>query len=485
MKEGFTFDEDLLLEEDDENVEDLRDDLESTKQLLELEVRSKKLLEKDNKKLQAEVEKLRAEFHKLARAGAPAATSTDHNDDAEQVMTPEQARRNSVVAHNRQNMMRLISESESSANVNQMLNGGENNNNNNDEEEGGGEDGEEVITATPSRPPPQRFSPHPVVYVPPATENELIESMKEEVDEARKLAEEWEQRYKDMQRQMVDIDGPTGRKTSGYDDGRRLSINNDPSLASGRNLHRMTSSTGPSMMEEPEQFNGEGDEEDWMQRRELHSLHNRLKTLGDKREVVFRERKLLTERIDTIVGSIGQELEARKKLRKDLQEMNEAFKNEIAEMEAEERTAAELEECYYSDDEDLVVSKPNRRRSQTADDDDEDEDSLPNSEEEDVDETLEDILKLAEDDDSEEDPAHDLFEHYPESEDEEDDSDLEKQVTSTTARVKRHDEKLQTMRKSNFMLKSKIDRLYDILQMQREKHRDLKQELTRMLADIQ
>ena len=41
------------------------------------------------------------------------------------------------------------------------------------------------------------------------------------------------------------------------------------------------------------------------------------------------------------------------------------------------------------------------------------------------------------------------------------------------------------MRKSNFMLKSKIDRLFDILQMQREKHRDIKQELARMLADIQ
>jgi hypothetical protein len=41
------------------------------------------------------------------------------------------------------------------------------------------------------------------------------------------------------------------------------------------------------------------------------------------------------------------------------------------------------------------------------------------------------------------------------------------------------------MRKSNFMLKAKIDRLYDLLQMQKEKHHDLRLELTRMLADIQ
>jgi len=31
-----------------------------------------------------------------------------------------------------------------------------------------------------------------------------------------------------------------------------------------------------------------------------------------------------------------------------VKEMNEAFKEEIAEMESEARTAQELEECYYS-----------------------------------------------------------------------------------------------------------------------------------------
>jgi hypothetical protein len=31
--------------------------------------------------------------------------------------------------------------------------------------------------------------------------------------------------------------------------------------------------------------------------------------------------------------------------------MNEAFKREIADMVSQERTAAELEECYFSDDE--------------------------------------------------------------------------------------------------------------------------------------
>jgi chaperonin cofactor prefoldin len=47
-----------------EDVDKLRDDLESTKQLLELEVRSKALLEKDNKRMQSELEKMRNELAK-------------------------------------------------------------------------------------------------------------------------------------------------------------------------------------------------------------------------------------------------------------------------------------------------------------------------------------------------------------------------------------------------------------------------------------
>ena len=42
--------------------------------------------------------------------------------------------------------------------------------------------------------------------------------------------------------------------------------------------------------------------------------------------------------------------------------MNEAFKEELADMEANERTARELEECYFSDEEDLVVNPAARTR---------------------------------------------------------------------------------------------------------------------------
>ena len=89
-KKGFSFGDDGLDMDEMEDVSKIRDDLESTKQLLELEVfphtvsitflqqrilfqvRSKSLLEKDNKKLQAEIERLKEEFQKMQEGGQPA-----------------------------------------------------------------------------------------------------------------------------------------------------------------------------------------------------------------------------------------------------------------------------------------------------------------------------------------------------------------------------------------------------------------------------
>ena len=265
-------------------------------------------------------------------------------------------------------------------------------------------------------------------------------------------------------------------------DGKRTSLTGADIPPS---LQRMVSNTD-TVAEEPGE---EEDEGTWMQKRELHQQIQKFRSIADKREVVQRERKLLQDRVDTIVGQIGKEMEARKKLRKEVNEMNEAFKEEILDMESEEITAKELEECYFSDDEELVVNQYGRQASKNQAK--KEEDSEEEEEEGNVEETLDDIIKLAEEDeDGEEDPGHHLFDAYPESEDDEDggaaaENDFEKQIEQVNGKIERHGQYLGLMRKSNFMLKSKIDRLYDILQMQREQHHDLKQELARMLADIQ
>ena len=103
-----------------------------------------------------------------------------------------------------------------------------------------------------------------------------------------------------------------------------------------------------------------------------------------------------------IFKGIEVEMEARKRLRKEIKDMNEAFKREIYDMQAEERTAAELEECYFSDD-DLVPNKANMLAHENGEDGD-DNDEFDEFEEEEVEETLDDIITAAEDED-EEDPG--------------------------------------------------------------------------------
>merc|ERR1712088_324012 len=204
--------------------------------------------------------------------------------------------------------------------------------------------------------------------------------------------------------------------------------------------------------------------------------NNKLRNVRDKRQMVMQERQLLQERIETLVGSIGNEVESRRGLRKEINEMNEAFKEEIMDMAREQKAANELEDCYFSDDEELVVNTHKR------DDLDEDEDSV------------EDIIKEAEEDEYNtevDDAGADLFDNYPESDEEDFDENLIQEDDydsvrdSINKRVERHADNVQLMRKSNYRMKAKIDRLYDILQLQKEKHHDLRQELTRMLADIQ
>ena len=43
-----------------------------------------------------------------------------------------------------------------------------------------------------------------------------------------------------------------------------------------------------------------------MLKREIHTLNHKLRNIKDKREIVVRERQLLQERIDTLIGSIGK-----------------------------------------------------------------------------------------------------------------------------------------------------------------------------------
>jgi len=439
-KKGFSFGDDGLDMDEMEDVSKIRDDLESTKQLLELEVRSKSLLEKDNKKLQAEIERLKEEFQKMQEGGQPAPEIMNSILSVRKDSVSKEGRR-------RKSSVATVVEVEEDNTTDEE---------NKTEKPAAPQKSEEVI--------------------------EEMEELKEEVDEARKLAEEWEAKYKEMQRQMslLEEGTPFGKKNSatGFEKPvlqRGVSTNSAEGATDDGTTDKRTSQNFSEM----EVTAGD----DWMQKREVQQVRAKLKNMKDKKEMIVRERFLLTERVDSLKDSIAIEYEARKKLKKDVKDMNAAFKEEMEDMELDE-DANDLDDCYYENEDDLVI---NSHRKKKMDDDDMDE-YAEFGEDDDLEESVEEIIKTAEEsEEMEVDPGEDLFNKLKEEvvEVELEDMAHEKQLELLNKRVEEETEKVQTMRKSNFSVKAKIDILYDLLQTQKEKHYDLKQELNRMLSDIQ
>ena len=135
---------------------------------------------------------------------------------------------------------------------------------------------------------------------------EEIDELKEEAEEARKLAEEWESKFKEMQKQMELIDSHGGMLS------KKTSTVERPSF------QRMVSTASSDGLEDIIAVNGDN-EDDWMQKREIVQLQSKLKNTGDKKEIIVRERNLLNERIENLKESIAKEFEARKTLKKDIE----------------------------------------------------------------------------------------------------------------------------------------------------------------------
>jgi hypothetical protein len=263
FKSSISMEEPNFDDDDAEDMVKLRDDLESTKQLLELEVRSKKLLEKDNKRLAQELEKLKFEMTtNKSSTTANVNGNADFNEgsnnnnatanDAEMSSsggTNRNSRKNSSVTAKRHSVIRLLSESENK-DTEQEINSILNCNSTNAEKE-------ELDEVDESTELDLNFD----------EEIAEIDEMREEVDEARKLAEEWETKYKDMQRQMSELESSRHKKHSivlesaGFD---------------------FSSSIQYPVASEYEENDDDGDYA-WMLKREIHTLNHKLRNIKDKR----------------------------------------------------------------------------------------------------------------------------------------------------------------------------------------------------------
>merc|ERR1712130_87599 len=107
---------------------------------------------------------------------------------------------------------------------------------------------------------------------------EEMEELKDEVDEARKLAEEWEAKYKEMQRQMslLEEGTPFGKKnsTTGFEKPvlqRGLSTTSSDGAAEDGTDKRTSQNFSET----------EATGDDWMQKREVQQLRAKLKNVKD------------------------------------------------------------------------------------------------------------------------------------------------------------------------------------------------------------
>ena len=310
---------------------------------------------------------------------------------------------------------------------------------------------------------------------------EEIDELKEEAEEAKRLAEEWEAKYKEMQRQMEMCDGGMfSKKTSTADRPslqRMQSTNSDGAEDLANNRASMA-------------LGDENDDNDWMQKREISQLQLKLRNMKDKKEIIVRERKFLNERIDNLKESIAAEFEARKTLKKDIRDMNSAFMEEMDDMEHDDQIKKSLEDCWY-DESDLVDNPYAKKEAEEEEDEEADEFADLMEKDDDMEENIEEILQSAEEcEELEDDTGARLFDKIlnneeSDNEDEEPEADnYNKMSEYLNKKIEHQQENVKLMRQSNFGLKSKIDILYDILQTQKEKHYDLKQELNRMLSDV-
>ena len=433
---GFSFGDDDNVGEL-EDLDKMKDDLEATKQLLELEVRSKALLEKDNKRLQQEIERLKVEFANVKSSSADGQPAPP--DILNNILTRE--RKESISKERRDSVI----EKRKSLADNQIS---------------------DIIASSQ----PTKLIAEEV----PEEVQEEIDELKEEAEEAKKLAEEWEAKYKDMQKQMELLDG--GGMFS-----KKTSTAEKPTI-----FQRMQSTNSEG--EDLAALATDEDDSDWMQKRELAQLQSKIKNMRDKKEIIVKERNFLNERIENLKDCIAKEFEARKTLKKDIRDMNAAFTEEMAEIDHDLQVKKDLEDCAY-DESDLVVN-PYAKKIEEVDEVDE-EFAAYLEKDDDLEEDIDEILRSAEEyEDFEEDVGADLFDKFKKNEesdieDEEPEaSDYPKLSEYLTKKIEHENERVKLMRQSNFGLKSKIDILYDILQTQKEKHYDLKQELNRMLSDV-
>nr|CAI5859421.1 unnamed protein product [Callosobruchus analis] len=358
MKKGHMIE--ILPDEIDEmdDIDKVRDDLQSTKQMLALELRNKEAQERENKRLLARIQNLEAELEKEK------SMRSDKNGKASST-----------------------------------------------------------------------------------ADDKVIQSLKKEVEEARKTTKDLEKKYsavaeeldsskslaEDLRRQNSALEKKLQEALSG----KRLSL-------SDRKASQNTNEEDEDLEEdEPEEDSGGEDTEEKRRKRslkELKVLRRRLQNLKNKEDNAKKERGALKEIIKKHQQAMKEEKKKYKQLKKEVDKM-----------------AALMKDAEEEEEED--------------------------EEEEEEKETLEEEEEEADSSEEESESDSDGSESEK-SQSEPEDAPVDKQKDNLSSRTKRHENRLNALKKGNFLLKTNAERLQDDLNKQKDLTASLQEDLDSVLSEL-
>ncbi|XP_026754928.2 golgin subfamily A member 6-like protein 25 isoform X3 [Galleria mellonella] len=360
---GVTAEEEEIDEMDD--IDKVRDDLQSTKQLLAIELRNKEAQERENKRLLTRIQNLEAE---LARERA--------------IIRQEQHKT--------------------------------------------------------------------VISVTDAYDERLVNSLKMEVEKTKENADSLEKKYLDaaeerdtalteleeLKRRNAELEKKLEQALSG------IMPTNAGSRRSSHAIKQLSVTKDDSFEEEEESEEEEEESEEKKQKRmekEVRNMRNKIRHLKEKQDHMKKER-------------MGFKM---------------ALKNQQAALKDEKKKYKELKR---------EVDKMASMLKEVGSDEEEDEEEEEESEEEKKSETEEEETETETEQDTESET---------ESESEPEDAPLPKKKDNLTKRVKRHETRVNALKKGNALLMANVDRLKDDVLKQREESVTLQKELDSLIEDLE
>ncbi|XP_065571380.1 troponin T, skeletal muscle-like isoform X2 [Artemia franciscana] len=416
------------IEEEEEELEDidqLRDDLQSTKQLLEIEVRDKGNLVLENRNMKNEMKKLQDEVEQLRKL----------RFDPRATMPIE-------ISH----PMNGIAKSQSRSKPKKPWN--DSDNESEDESEESDDFGLEAL-------------------------EEEMSKMKGELQQSNHAKIVWEQKYNDAEKDLAlaqaNLDDMEMRCVvlerklkramqnagSSIPDCKDMECQTDPLEPDPeliKQVERQVLARQESTRHEKDESDSEEEDEETkklnQQNKELRMFQSKIKSYKEKQKQAVSERSFLKQQM--------------KKFHKDIRlvkKKHKALKKEL------DKLAKQMQEVEEEEDDESDEDEEDSVKTEEAEDEEEEEET--ETEEESSSEEEDELI--INDDDSEID---DLNLPY--------DRRFEKHQT----RSKRHEEKLATLRKGNLILKQSAEKVQEELRKERETYLELDTELNTMLAEL-